>query len=241
MTLNTSHRNTSKLVGVFFILGTFSLFIGQAFYGPILDSTGYLDILYPNKATMLTGILIEFAGFLGLIFIPILLFPILKIRNRVLAWGYLIFRFFEVVLLTIAQVAKLSLIGLSQDYLSNTGGDTSYFHHMGDMVHSILYWVDSGGLIYITVFVLGALMLYYELFKIRLVPRWISVWGLISVSTLLIASMMFTLDILSAEIAVMLMIPLAIQEQVMAIWMIVKGFNPFSFSSMNLEGEMSDE
>lgn len=225
MTTSTFDKNTARLVGILFILGTLSLFIGQPYYSPIIDAPDYLDITYPNKARVLTGILIEFAGFIGLIFIPILLFPILKTHNRVLAWSYTSFRFFEVVLLTFAQVAKLSLIGLSQDYLSSNLGGDSYIHHMGEMVHSVLYWIDSAGLIYITIFVLGALMLYYELYKIKLVPRWISIWGFLSSATLFFASLLFTLDILAAGLAVLLMIPLAIQEQVMAIWLITKGFN----------------
>ena len=240
-TFNVSTKMTAKYVGFFFMLATVTLFIGQAFYSPILGAPDYLDITYPNKVTVLTGILVEFAGYLGLIFIPILLFPILKTHNRVLAWGYICLRFFEVVLLTFAQIAKLSLIGLSQNYLSSNGGDASYFQNMGDSVQSVLYWVDSGGLIYITVFVIGALIFYYELYKTRLVPRWLSIWGLLSALALLIASLMFTLDVLAAEYAVLLMIPLAVQEQVMALWLIFKGFNTPAILSESTVGEKALE
>ena len=96
---------------------------------------------------------------------------------------------------------------------------------MGDMIQAVLFWVDSGGLLYIIVFVLGATIFYYELIKTRLVPRWLSIWGLISAVVLLIASLLFYLEVLAAEMAVLLMITLALQEQVMAIWMIVKGFD----------------
>ena len=231
MTGNFSQKKTARLVGLLFMLATVTLFIGQAFYSPIIGSPDYLEITYINRLNVITGILIEFVGYLGLIFIPILLYPFLKIYNQVLAWGYISLRLFEVVLLTFAQIAKLSLIGLSQNYLSSNGGDASYFQNMGDSVQSVLYWVDSGGLIYITVFVIGALILYYELYKTRLVPRWLSIWGLLSALALLIASLMFTLGIFAAELAVLLMIPLALQEQVMAVWMISKGFNASGFSS----------
>lgn len=237
LTTGVFHKDTARLVGFFFMIATVSLFIGQSFYSPIIGAPDYLDITYPNRVTVLTGILVEFAGYLGLIFIPILLFPILKTHNRVLAWGYICLRFFEVVLLTFAQIAKLSLIGLSQNYLSNIGGDASYFRNMGDSVQSVLYWVDSGGLIYIMVFVLGALMLYYELYKIKLVPRLLSIWGLVSAVMLVIACLMYTLNIFAAELAVLLMVPLALQEQVMAIWMIVRGFNKSVFLSVSASGE----
>ena len=219
-------RKTARIVGVLFIIGTAFLFIGQAFYNPIISSPDYLEIAYPNRTTVLTGILIEFTGYLGLVFIPVLLYPILKKHNEVLALAYICFRLFEVVLLSVAQITKLSLIGLSQNYLNNGGGDTSYFHNMGNSIQSVLYWVDSGGLIYITVFVIGASVLYYELYKTKLVPRWISILGLFSAVALETASLMFTLDIFAAELALLLMIPLAVQEQIMALWLILKGFNP---------------
>jgi NADH:ubiquinone oxidoreductase subunit K len=96
---------------------------------------------------------------------------------------------------------------------------------MGASIQSVLYWIDSGGLLSIVVFVIGALVLYYELYKTILVPRWISIFGLFSGVALITASLGFTFDLFNAELAVLLMIPLAVQEQVMALWMIFKGFN----------------
>lgn len=221
---NIYTKRTAKYVGLLFMLATVTLFIGQAFYSPILGSPDYLELTYPNRMTVMTGILVEFGGVLGLTFIPILLYPFLRLYNQVLAWGYVSLRLFEVVLLTFAQLMKLSIIGLSQNYLASSG-DASYFNNMGEMIQAVLYWVDSGGLLYLIVFVLGATIFYYELIKTRLIPRWLSVWGLGSAVVLLIASLLFYWAVLAAEMAVLLMIPLALQEQVMAIWMIVKGFN----------------
>lgn len=112
------------------MLATVTLFIGQAFYSPIIGSPDYLEITYPNRMTVTFGLLIEFVGVIGLIFIPILMYPFLKIYNQVLAWGYISIRLFETVLLTFAQITKLSIIGLSQNYLASNG-DASYFHNMG--------------------------------------------------------------------------------------------------------------
>ena len=226
-----SDKKTAIIVGVLFVIATVFLFIGQAFYNPIISSPDYLDIAYPKRTIVLTGVLIEIVGYLGLVFIPVLLYPILKKHNEVLALAYICFRLFEAVLLSVAQITKLSLIGLSQDYLNNGGVDTSYFHNMGNSIQSVLYWVDSGGLIYIIVFVIGALVLYYELYKTKLIPRWLSIWGLFSAVALVTASLMFTFDIFAAELSLLLMIPLAVQEQIMAIWLIIKGFNTSAINS----------
>ncbi|MCW4013644.1 MAG: DUF4386 domain-containing protein [Candidatus Bathyarchaeota archaeon] len=219
-----STRRTAQIVGLLFMLATATLFVGQAFYGQILGSSDYLEIVYPSRLTVMTGVLVEFAGFLGLMFIPILLYPFLKVYNQVIAWGYVGIRLMEVVLLTFAQIFKLSIIGLSKNYLESNG-DASVFQSMGNMIHSILMWVDSGGLLYIMVFVFGAVIFYIALFKTRLVPTWISVFGLVSALLLLSGSVLFYYDCVAAETAVLFMLPLALQEQVMAVWMIFKGFN----------------
>ena len=177
----------------------------------------------------MTGVLIEFAGVIGLIFIPILLYPFLRIYNQALAFGYISIRLFEVVLLSFAQITKLSIIGLSQNYLASSG-DPSFFLNMGDMIQAVLYWADSGGLLYIIVFVLGATLFYYGLIRTKLIPRWISVFGLVSAVILLIASMMFYWEYIPAETAILFMLPLALQEIIMALWMFAKGFNTSTIS-----------
>jgi len=75
--MNTN-RKTAVMVAIFFIMAVATLFIGEAFYNLILDSPDYLDNAYPNRIIVMIGILIEFAGYLGLVFIPVLLYPILK-------------------------------------------------------------------------------------------------------------------------------------------------------------------
>ena len=225
-------KRTAKLVGLLFILATATLFIGQAFYGPIIGATNYLDITYPNRLTVMTGVLIEFAGVIGLVFIPILLYPFLRIYNQALAFGYISIRLIEVVLLSFAQITKLSIIGLSQNYLT-ANGDPSFFNNMGDMIQAVLYWADSGGLLYIIVFVLGATLLYYGLIKTKLIPRWISLFGLVSAVILLMASMMFYWEYIPAETAILFMLPLALQEIIMALWMITKGFNSSAILTQN--------
>ena len=84
------------------------------------------------------------------------------------------------------------------------------------------------------IFCLGALMFYAVLYQSRLVPRWISVWGLAAVIPYLAAeclALFALLDPLSAT-ASLLHIPLAVQEMVLAVWLIVKGFSPAAIASV---------
>jgi hypothetical protein len=225
------NRKTAVIVGALFINAIVTLFLGQAFYNPILSAPDYLEIAYPNRIIVVIGILIEFVGYLGLVLIPVFLFPILKKHNEALALGYVSFRLFEAVLLSVAQICKLLLINLSQDYLNKGGADASYLQNIGNSIKSALFWNDSGGLIYLVVFVIGASILYSALYKSNLIPRWLSVWGLIGAVAMLAASIVATFEILPVTFALLLMMPIPLQELTMSIWLIVKGFNPTAIAS----------
>jgi hypothetical protein len=222
--MNT-HRKTAIIVGVLFIFALVIFMIGKAIYEPILNSPDYLENVYPNRVIVIIGILLEFISALSVVFIPVLLYPILKKHNEFLALGYVIVRLFEGVLLSLAQIYKLSLVNLSQNYLNRGGVDASYFQNIGNSIQSVIYWVDHAGLIYLAVFAIGGLMIYSAFYKSKLIPRWLSIWGLVGAVTILAASVIATFEIFPELIAVLLMMIIALQEQAMAIWLIVKGFN----------------
>jgi len=233
-----SDKKTARIVGALFIMALVLFLIGQAFYEPILSSPDYLDSTYPNRVIVIIGILLEFISALAVVLIPVLLFPILKKHNEVLALGYVSFRLFEAVLLSFAQIYKLSLVKLSQDYLNKGGVDASYFQNIGNSIQSVIYWIDHAGLIYLIVFAIGALILYSALYKSKLIPRWLSIWGLIGAVAILTGSVMATFDI-SLVLAMLLIIPIALQEQAMAIWFIVKGFNPSAIASVSAKTDIN--
>jgi hypothetical protein len=227
-----SNRKTAIIVGVLFIIATAFLFIGEAFYKPILSSPDYLDNAYPNKIIVIIGILLEFICVLAMPLIPVFLFPILKKHNEALALGYVGFRFLEAVLYIGIEINKLSLINVSQDYLNKGGMDTSFFQNIGSSIQSVNDWAFS---IYVVVFTLGALMLYSVLYKSKLIPRFISAWGFIAAALLLTGSVLIMVDIFTGisglGLELILVTPIAVNEMVLAIWLIVKGFNPAAITS----------
>ena len=225
------HRKTAIIVGVLFIIATAFLFIGEAVYSPILSSPDYLDSVYPNRIIVIIGMLLEFAIVLAMPLIAVFMFPILKKHYEALAIGYVGFRFFEAVLFVVIESNKLSLINVSRDYLNRGGIDVYYFQNMGSSIQSVNQWIFS---MYVLVFGVGALIFYSALYKSKLVPRFISVWGLIAAAYLLIGSVLIMVEVLAGipELGVELIftMPIAVNEMVLAIWLIVKGFNPKAVS-----------
>jgi hypothetical protein len=222
-----AHRRTATIVGVLFVMALVPFLIGQALYEPILSSPDYLDKVDTDRVTVVIGILLEFASALAIILIPVVFFPVLRKHSEVLALAYVSFRLFEAVLLSVAQIFKLSLVSLGQGYLDSGGVDASVLQNVGSSLQSVIYWVDHDGLIYLIVFVTGALVLNTALFRSRLIPRWLSIWGLAGAVAVLAGSVMATFDVFLV-LAMILVIPIGLQEQAMAVWLIVKGFNPTS-------------
>jgi hypothetical protein len=174
--MNT-YRKNAIIVGVLFIIATVMLFVGGAFYGPILNSPDYLENAYPNRMTVILGILLEFTVAPAMALIPVFLFAVLRKHDEAFALAYVSFRLFEAVLVTMVGILNLSLIGVSQAYLDGGAADASYTQTIGSAIQSMNVWAFS---IYVIVFTLGALIFYSALYRSELVPRWISGWGFIA-------------------------------------------------------------
>lgn len=224
-----SYRKTTIIVGVLFILAIVMLFIGEAFYRPILDSPDYLDNAYPKRVGVIIGILLEFTGVPAVIFISIFLYPVLKKHNEALAVGYVGFRLFEAALLSVAYIHRLSQINLSQEYLARGEVDAPYFQYIGSSLQAVNSWAGTQGLIYLIVFSSGSLILYSVLFQSKLVPRFISVSGLIAATVLLAGSVLSKIELFGSTPALILEViiasPIAVVEIMLSVWLIAKGFN----------------
>jgi len=221
-------RKTATIVGVLFVVATLFFIIGQSVYNPILGSPNYLDDAYPHRATVTAGILLELVGVLAIPLIPAFLFPVLRRHNEALALGYAGFRLVEAVLLIMVEIGMLSLVNVSQGYLTAEGQIAAHFQAMGGAIQSASHWAF---LLSVSVFFpMGALMLYSALYRSSLVPRFISLWGLIAAAFLLAGSVLNMFDVLTAipesALELVLTTPIAVNEMVLAIWLIVKGFTP---------------
>ncbi len=79
---------------------------------------------------------------------------------------------------------------------------------------------------------LGALLLYYSLYQSKLLPRFISVWGLIAAALILILNLLLTFNLeVGTSIVLIFALPMISNEIFLAIWLIVKGFNPSAIAS----------
>lgn len=219
-------RRTAVAVGVLFLAATGLYLAGQAIYDPILGSAEYLELAHPQRTRVIVGVLVELAGIVAIPLIAAFLYPVLRPDARALAVAYLALRLLEAVALVVADVDMLSLLEVSRGYLYETGAGAAQWENLGSVLHAHGQWafLVSVGLF----FPLGSLVLNAVLLRTRLVPRFIAGWGLFGASLLLAGSLLVMLGVFDAApqtaLEIILTGPIALQEVVLALWLIAKGF-----------------
>lgn len=130
----------------------------------------------------------------------------------------------EGLVIVAGAIALLMLVTVSQESVETGGGD-AVFGPTGTSLLAARDWTDLIGTQ--LVFGVTVLILNLSMFRSLLVPRFISIWGLIEATLAVVSSLSIMLRGLDqfSTASIVLFLPIAIQEMVMAIWFIVKGFN----------------
>jgi hypothetical protein len=231
------NRKIAIIAGVLFIIATVASVLGTLFSKPILDATDYLIKISANENRIAIGALFKFIAAAASAGIAISLYPILKKYNQGLALGAVGFRIIEGMLGIAGVICLLLLTTLSQEFVKAGSPDSSYFQTSGVLIVAGRDWM--GNVAGLLAFGLGALMYYYIFFQTKLVPRWLSGWGLIGIILIIVVSMLVMFRVIGpmSTTQVVLAVPIGLQEMVLAVWLIVKGFNSSAIASLSAKTE----
>jgi hypothetical protein len=221
-----SFRKTAIIVGILFIIATVTPIVSILFTGSIYEAD-YLTAVSANENQVLIGALLWLVMTAAIVSIPILMFPILKKENESLALGYVGARIFEGFFVAFNIICLLSLLSLSRQFVSTAAPVTSYFQTSGALIISAIDW---GSILGDFPFALSVLVLNYLLYTSRLVPRWLSILGLIG-GALWLATTPLRMFGFFTDSLEFLAIVIAVQEMIFAVWLIVKGFNSSAIAS----------
>ena len=220
-----TNRKTAVVAGVFFIVAAATAIIGLALEGPVLNDARYL--VGPGDDTrVILGGFFEVILAISVIGTAVTLFPIVKKQNEAIALAYVAGRVVEAVVIVVGIISLLSVVKLRQDFAGATGADAATLMTVGKSLVVIHNWTFLfGPSLAIGV---NTLLLAYLMYTSRLVPRIIPVLGLIG-GPLVFASgtaQMFGLYPQISMWAAIGAIPVFAWEMSLAVWMIVKGFQP---------------
>jgi len=214
----SADRKAAVWIGVLYIIGTVAFVLSAVVTSAVLTGPAYLAQVAAQPNQLAIGaLLVLLAGF-ALAMVPVVFWRVGKRYNETLAMGYVVFRgALETVMYIVGALGWLLLIPLS------TQPDAAPLAGFVRTVDTVI-WDQLQPI----PFVLGALMFYVLLYQSRLVPRWLSAWGLVAAALGIVPPLggMFGLSSLGVLVA-----PLFLQEMVMAVWLIAKGFNPSAIAA----------
>jgi len=162
--------------------------------------------------------------------IAIAMYPVLKQVNSTLALGSVVFRAIEAVFYTTAVVAILSVQSLGQQFATTPANARAPIQAMADVLLSLR---DDSNIAAIFALTVSALMYYGLFYRSRLIPRWLSGWGVVGMLLLMTACLLALFSDRPVTGYTLFILPIAVQELVLAVWLLVKGFNsvPSAFSA----------
>ena len=217
-----SNKKTARFLGIIFLIAFVTGTLGGNLSGlwyMSTESPNFLINVSVNSIQMKISILCDLISSASVIALGVMLFACLKEQNKNIALLGLGLFFAEAIMLAVSRISVFSLLQLSQEYVKAGTPDSSYFHTLGILFVGASNW---GYFILMFFYGLGGLMFYYLFYKSRLIPRFLSVWGLIAKTLLLTESLLI---IFGHSLGMILLIPTGLFEIFIGIWLIVKGFN----------------
>ena len=231
-----STRKIAVITGVIFILATLTGPLLATPLTPDLTGTDYLARISAQPNQVAGGVLLWIISAFTSAGIAIAMYPVLKERNAGLALGSVIFRTIEAAFYMVGVVSLLSLLTLGQQFRTAGAADRTSLQAIGNLLVSVR---DHAGLLAVFAFCLGAFMYYYLFFQSRLIPRWLSGFGIVAIILMMAACVLALFSGNRITSYIPLAAPIAVQEMVLAVWLIVKGFNSSAIASGSAKVDMN--
>jgi hypothetical protein len=235
--MNT-YRMNAVMAGALLFLGTVFGVLGGVIGGEVLISlisgkplagVDMLGLVAANSSRLTWGAFLTLMMGISLMAMTVFLYPIFRKDSEELAMGMVLFRgALEGTGYLLSTLGILTLIALGNEYIA-TGADSAALQSMGNVLYQFQDLKAPVGTI---IFLIGATCIYLSFYRTRLIPRWLSVWGLIGVVPYMAYALLhfFHMD---TGYGFYLQMVLAPQELVMAVWLIVKGFNPSAIAALS--------
>ena len=226
-----THRTNAAIVGVLFILGTVPALLSLPLASNTVNAPDHLSAISTNEGQMLLFTAIKFLMGIACAGIGLALYPILRKYNEGLAIGSAGFRVIEGGLQIVGCLLYIVILALSQEFVKAGAPASSYFQTADAVLNAGIGWFrDAANLL---TFGIGALLYYVVFYQSRLIPRWLSVWGLVGITLSMLSALLVMFHLLPpfGTIQVILNMPILPQELVLAGWLIAKGFNPSVIAS----------
>lgn len=221
-----SNIKTVRIVGLLFLVNFITgIIVYQFLQGPVLFSDDFLTATAIKSNNIIISILLLFISGILSIVIATLLLPIFKKYNMVLALLYLSFSILNFIAISIDNNSVLSMLEFSLAYTEYDGNDSNTNDLMSQVIYKRHWWSH-----YLSLFIscFPVFVLYFTLYRSKLIPRVLSVFGIIAVILMFIEIIS---SILGNSISMNMLLPIGLIQLTLPLWLIFKGFNLSEISS----------
>jgi Domain of unknown function (DUF4386) len=234
--MNT-YRKNAVMAGVLYFLGTVFGISGSIIGGKVLSSltaskplagVDLLGLVAADSSQITWGAFFYLMMGISLSAMSVFLYPLFRKDSKELAMGMVLFRgALEGVGYFITVLGFLALVALGNEYIA-TGANSAALQSMGNVLYKFQNLIPP---VHVIMFLIGTTCLYLSFYRTRLIPRWLTVWGLIGVIPYMAYALLhyFHLDTGYGLYLQMVLMP---QEMVMGVWLVVKGFNPSAIAAL---------
>jgi hypothetical protein len=233
----SSHRKIALVTGVLFVITFITSIPPFVFlYVPVVDDPRYIVGAGADTRVSL-GAFLELLLIIANIATAVVLYPILKRQNEILALGYVTARIVECVFIAVGILSLLTVVTLRQE--AATGADAASLVAVGESLVALHDWTFRLGPGFF-VGVGNGLILGYLMYRSRLVPRGMAMLGLIGGPLIIASGLGVLFGVIEAGGVVQLIatIPEFFWELfVLGIWLIVRGFNPSAIARLQHESQ----
>lgn len=217
-----SEKLKTRFAGLFMIVG---MAAGIFSVAPAIDSRHYLTEAAEHFNQVIIGAVFQFIMALSYLGVALLLYPIIRRFSGSLAIGFLSFRIIAANLVIFGTILLLLILALSNEFVSNSPENPSNFQALGNALKITRDYINH--VFMVLILCIGNFILYILLIRAKLIPLWLSAWGLVGTLLSAVASVLILfhiVDVITSEYLILNM-PTAVLEFVLGMWLVVVGFN----------------
>lgn len=219
--MKRNRNNISIIFGILLICGFISGLFSSV---PILETSHYLADLANMKININVSALFQLLMAISYTLIAVILYPVLCKYNKSIAVGYLSFRLIGSLILYIGVLSLLLLFKVSETYSSINDQSATSIVHIAEFIRLSRDWLNH--VVMFFPWCIGGLFLYYALFRMKIIPLYLSIWGFAGTCLTLLSTFLIMFDVIKIVNPVYFLLNLtaALFEIYLSIFMFAKGF-----------------
>jgi hypothetical protein len=212
-------RITAKVVGVVYIAGFIVGIGGNIMIQSNISAPNHLSTVLANSTMVTIGAILWLMAVIGDAAHGVLMFPVLKQHSERMAVGYLAARIVDAVFIALMVLLLLLQIPLGSEYLKTESANTFYLQSLSTVTVQASQYAYALGMSAVG---LAGLMLCYTMYKAKLVPRWLAMWGMVGYAVIFFGMLS---DIMGSGLGLVSSLPGGLWEVFVGVWLVAKGFS----------------